>query len=128
MPQKERDQNPLKGLRVPSIDEIVAEVVDSFGLATIDLADREQRERFRVYLKRCIGHVLRWRLREPLEKATGRAVQHILELMEDERYQEARALRRKRARELRSERIAERRREGNIAREVRRQERKRLVQ
>jgi len=123
-----QQENPLKGLSVPSVGEMADYILNQCGIATIDLANAEQRQRFRKLLVSLIGRVLRWELQDPLEKAACKAVAHVLSLMEDPNYQEHRKQRRVASLERRRERDAERKREHKLEAESRRQQRKGLVQ
>jgi hypothetical protein len=125
---KQQRENPLKGLSVPSVEEIAEEIIGHFGIATIDLADQKQRQRFHQYLSHELRSVIRRRLVRAIERACSKAVKHVIQLMDDTRYQELRALRAEAAKERAKERAEKRSRETQAEREARRQARRGLVQ
>lgn len=125
---KTTQENPLKGLSVPSVAEMVQMVMQSFGIATIDLAKPEDREKFQKALHSSLERVLRWELQEPLEKATSKAVAHVLSLMGNQNYQELRKMRQAASLERRRAKAVVDGRQRKIEIEAHRQKRKGLLQ
>lgn len=120
--------NPLAGIRVPSIDEIVTESLSCLGEATVDLGNPKERARLHAHLRRYLGSAIRWRMHKALQQATGKALEHVIKLMEDEGYQEKRAARRRESAARRVEKLKDRARQQNADVEARRQAEKGLVQ
>ncbi len=80
--------NPLAGLRIPSLREIVATAVDRLGKGTLDLAHPLNRERLISHLESSLNHAMRWELERAIAAATARAVSHVFNVMRDADYQE----------------------------------------
>jgi hypothetical protein len=108
--------NPLAGLSVPSVAELVEYVMTTIGTATIDLSNQVQRDKLRLLLSVSLERTIQFGLQEALEKATGKAVSHVLALMRDPAYQKARKARRKETLKRNRERISERAKQTEIDR------------
>lgn len=101
---------------------MVNSVMDHFGISTVDFANAEHRERFQKILRSSLERAIRWQLQDPMEKAVGKAVAHVIALMGNSNYQELRRLRQKASLERRKERDIERARERKVEMEERRQQ------
>lgn len=94
-----KEPNPIGRLSVPSVSDMADEIMRMIGLGTLDMANEQHRSQLRSYLINVIGREIEWKLRDPLEKATAKAISHVLALMQDENYQEVRRIRRAASRE-----------------------------
>jgi hypothetical protein len=86
--------NPLAGLSIPSLDEIVDEVMSLLPKSTIDLGNAIMRDRVRQVLFRGLNNRMDT-LHDAVEKSATKAVSHVFKTMLDPQYQEKRAKRRK---------------------------------
>jgi len=123
--------NPLRGLSVPSVDEIADAILERFerlGIVTIDLRQASQRDQFRKYLRTALRTSIQFKLDRVLTRACAKAIEHVMRLMEDPDYQEHRAKRRKEALAARKIRKAARLAEQQIEIESRRQQRRGVIQ
>jgi hypothetical protein len=82
--------DPLAGLRIPSLRDLCEKAVGRMGIATIDLTNPLQRARLIGYLEQGLGIALNYELERALEAATSRAVTHVFRVMRDAEYQEKR--------------------------------------
>ncbi len=121
--------NPLSGMRIPSLDELIDEAMADFGQdVTLNLADPKDRVRLRRAIAWALDRIIRWDLSRPLAEASERAIRHVLRTMIDPDH----ARKRTQARAESAKRSLERRRAEQTRRaaeaEERRQQQKGLVQ
>lgn len=81
-------ENPLAGISIPSLRDIVEQAIGRMGIATIDLANPLQRGRLVSYLEQSLGLAINLELERAIEAATKRAVTHVFRVMRDAEYQE----------------------------------------
>lgn len=128
MTKNAKQGNPLGGLSVPSVEDLTDDILGRFGTQTIDLADPIQRKRMHHAICVSLRDALAWRVFPELERATSKAVTHVLRLMEDPDYQEVRRIRRAESLKRQKEKQAEEDKKLMLAREARKQQRRGLVQ
>lgn len=108
--------NPLAGLQIPSLAEIVEKAVGMLGIGTLDLAHPLQRERLRKALEQNLSLELEWTLQKTVEAAAARAVSHVFKVMRDPDYQ---GKRRKRLAKSRQEGLQRRAEKAEAERKAR---------
>lgn len=81
-------ENPLAGLRVPSINGMADELMRHMGDRLVDLSNPLQRQRLRNFLEHYIGVLVGHELERAVKAATDKAIEHVFELMRDQDYQE----------------------------------------
>lgn len=100
-------ENPLGGLRVPSVAELSERAVAMLGQGVIDLRNPLQRQRLRNALGTVLGAVLD-EIEAALVGSQEKAVKHVFRLMANPDYQAKRTKRLKERREQRLEREQQR--------------------
>ena len=82
--------NPLAGVSIPSVADIVRKAVDDLGGGVIDLRNPLQRQRLRDRLEQSINHGLQWELERAITAVTEKAVRHVFAVTRDSAYQDKR--------------------------------------
>jgi hypothetical protein len=108
--------NPLAGLKIPSLEQIVEQAVSYLGIRTVDLANPLERRRFKDRLEQCLSMALDFKLKRALEAATERAVEHVFRVMKDAEYQEKRHKHREKRRKASAEKREQREEQERQAR------------
>ena len=83
------EDNPMAGIRVPSLRDIALSVVGNMSSGILDLSPL-QRGRLTNYIEQALQIEMDGRLKRAIEDATARALQHLFRLMRDPGYQEKR--------------------------------------
>jgi hypothetical protein len=83
------EDNPMAGIRVPSLRNIALSVVGNMSSGILDLSPL-QRGRLTNYIEQALQIEMDGRLKRAIEDATARALQHLFRLMRDPGYQEKR--------------------------------------
>lgn len=82
--------NPLAGLRIPSMNDIVDAAIDRIGDRIIDLGNPLQRRRLKSYIASGLSLAFQCELERALQAATQMALKHVFRIMDDPDYQEKR--------------------------------------
>lgn len=102
--------HPLSGIRIPSIQDIVEQVMARVPEAVLDLRNPLQRRRMREWIEQAVGRAVETEMEQALGVASRKAIEHVFALMRDADYQDKKAKRReesrKRSRERREKREA----------------------
>jgi hypothetical protein len=121
--------NPLAGISVPSVEELIDRAIAHLGTnGIIDLSNASQRLRLRDALVRTFGCEMRWRFAKAFQQASERAISHVVKLSVDPEYQEKKAAARERSRADAKKRKVESAKQQAVADEAYRQKRAGLVQ
>lgn len=90
--------NPLAGLSIPSISDIVEGVMTGLGGGIFDLSHPLQRSRLKKLIENSLRMILEIEVKHALQAATERAVAHVFKVMEDAEYQEKKRVNREKRR------------------------------
>jgi len=118
----------LKGLRIPSLDDIAEHALRYIGTGTLDLSVVSQRKKLRTALVWALSCEVRSLFRRALQKATARAIDHVFAISNDPNYQDARKKQRLISAQHRRENRAKIARSRELERETQRQSNKGLIQ
>ena len=110
------EDNPMAGIRVPSLRNIALSVVGNMSSGILDLSSPLQRDRLTNYIERALQIEMDVRLKRAIEAAVARALKHLFRLMRDSDYQEKRRKARVASMKVSAERRAKKKQEEAEAR------------
>lgn len=97
--------NPLAGVPIPSLSDIVESAVERLGDGVVDLSNKLQKDRLREWLVHTLDCAITSELERAINISMNKAVTHVFRVMRDEHYQ---AKRKRRLEESRKQRALKR--------------------